>query len=120
MKQIIRLTEGDLHKIVKESVNKVLTELDWRTYHNAALKSRAKSNDKDFEAPERAFHQKRSNEFEKYADKKFQDKHGISRFSARRAHNDFNSTLDDLRAGAEVSRNDRGGDEYRDGKWRKK
>ena len=34
----IRLTESDLNKVVKESVNKVLTELDWRTYANAAKK----------------------------------------------------------------------------------
>ena len=61
-KKLIRLTESDLHRIVKESVNKVLTELDWRTYANAAKKSgdeaigRIKSgekfsdlkNDKDF------------------------------------------------------------------------
>ena len=37
-KQVIKITESDLHKIVKESVNKVLTELDWRTYANAAKK----------------------------------------------------------------------------------
>lgn len=29
-KKLIRLTEGDLHRIINESVNKVLTELDWR------------------------------------------------------------------------------------------
>ena len=29
-KKLIRLTESDLHRIVKESVNKVLTELDTR------------------------------------------------------------------------------------------
>ena len=38
-KRLIRLTESDLHNIVKESVNKVLTELDWKTYMNAADKS---------------------------------------------------------------------------------
>ena len=38
-KRLIRLTESDLHRIVKESVNKVLTELDWKTYMNAADKS---------------------------------------------------------------------------------
>ena len=62
MKKTIRLTESDLHRIVKESVNKILTELDWRTYANAAKKAgtetigRIKSgekfndlkNDKDF------------------------------------------------------------------------
>lgn len=36
MKKIIRLTEQDLHRIVKESVNRVITELDWKTYNNAA------------------------------------------------------------------------------------
>ena len=38
-KKLIKLTEQDLHRIVKESVNKVLTELDWRTYANAAKKA---------------------------------------------------------------------------------
>ena len=37
-KKLIRLTESDLHRIVKESVNQVLTELDWKTYANAARK----------------------------------------------------------------------------------
>jgi len=32
MKKIIRLTESDLHKIVKESVNKILGELKGYTY----------------------------------------------------------------------------------------
>lgn len=38
-KQVIRLTESDLHRIIKESVNKVLTELDWKTYANAEKKA---------------------------------------------------------------------------------
>ena len=46
-KQVIRLTEGDLHNIIKESVNKVLTELDWKTYANAYKKAR------ETETPER-------------------------------------------------------------------
>lgn len=29
MKKIIRLTENDLHKIIKESVKKVLKEANW-------------------------------------------------------------------------------------------
>ena len=39
-KKLIRLTEGDLLRIVKESVNKVLTELDWKTYASASDKAR--------------------------------------------------------------------------------
>ena len=39
MKKIVRLTESDLHGIIRNSVNKILSELDWRTYANAANKS---------------------------------------------------------------------------------
>ena len=40
MKQIIRLTEGDLHRIIRKSVNEALiNELDWRTYQSAYDKS---------------------------------------------------------------------------------
>lgn len=45
MKKRVRLTESDLHRIVKESVNKVLTELDWKTYANAAKKSHERALD---------------------------------------------------------------------------
>ena len=34
-KQLIKLTEEDLHNIIKESVNNILAELDWRTYDAA-------------------------------------------------------------------------------------
>ena len=36
--KLVRLTESDLHRIINESVNKVLTELDWKTYANAEKK----------------------------------------------------------------------------------
>lgn len=39
MKQIIRLTEGDLRRIITNSVNEALNELDWKTYANAAQKA---------------------------------------------------------------------------------
>ena len=48
-KKLVRLTEGDLHKIIKESVNKVLTELDWKTYQSAAEKSYDKAYDEKFD-----------------------------------------------------------------------
>lgn len=38
-KQIIRLTESDLHKIIEESVEQIISELDWRTYDKAAEKA---------------------------------------------------------------------------------
>ena len=39
MKKTIRLTESDLHRVIKESVKQCLTELDWKTYQNAAEKA---------------------------------------------------------------------------------
>lgn len=38
-KNRIRLTESQLHSVIKESVKQVLSELDWKTYANAAKKS---------------------------------------------------------------------------------
>jgi hypothetical protein len=34
----VRLTEGQLHNVIRESVNQILNELDWKTYYNAAHK----------------------------------------------------------------------------------
>lgn len=34
----VRLTEGQLHNVIKESVKQVLSELDWKTYANAEKK----------------------------------------------------------------------------------
>ena len=62
-KKIIRLTESDLHNIVKESVNKILSEMDWKTYANAAQKSYARGED-------------RANRFASAADKAFNRDYG--------------------------------------------
>ena len=42
MKQKIRLTEGDLHRMIRECVHGALNELDWKTYANAEKKARAR------------------------------------------------------------------------------
>ena len=34
----VRLTEGQLHNVIRESVNQILNELDWKTYDNAERK----------------------------------------------------------------------------------
>jgi len=64
MKKAIRLTESDLHKIIKESVNSILTELDWKTYMNAARK-RKEQGEVD-----------RASDLETYAQDVFAKKHG--------------------------------------------
>lgn len=63
MKKILRLTEEDLKNLVKEGVNKVLSELDWRTYHSAAVKD---------------YDKKRANKFAAMRDKKFNDEYEYS------------------------------------------
>ena len=62
-KKIIRLTEGDLHRIIKESVNNVLTELNWKTYANAANKRAEQGNEK------------KATDLSNYAMKAFSDEH---------------------------------------------
>ena len=48
MKQKIRLTEGDLHRIIRNCVNEaLLNELDWRTYQSAHEKQEKKIHDDD-------------------------------------------------------------------------
>ena len=42
MKQVIKLTEGDLHRMIRECVHGALNELDWKTYANAEKKARAR------------------------------------------------------------------------------
>ena len=61
MKKLVRLTEQDLHNIIKESVNKLLNELDWRTYHSAAMKD---------------YNKKRAQKFADMRNKLFNDEYG--------------------------------------------
>ena len=44
MKRITRLTESDLHRIVRESVKRVLNEVSTDTLHNAYQKSQDLTN----------------------------------------------------------------------------
>lgn len=46
----IRLTESKLKQIVEESVKNVLTELDWKTYANAARKDKNPKRKKEFQS----------------------------------------------------------------------
>ena len=46
-KRKVRLTESQLHRVIKESVKQMLSGLDWKTYQNAAKKSHLKALDND-------------------------------------------------------------------------
>ena len=43
----VRLTEGQLHNVIRESVNNILNEIDWKTYDNAATKRIRRKKDPD-------------------------------------------------------------------------
>lgn len=47
MKQAVKLNEEQLRKVVAESVQKILNELDWKTYANAARKAKLKGDDRE-------------------------------------------------------------------------
>ena len=44
----VRLTESQLHNVIKESIKQVLSELDWKTYANAADKMSRERGDADY------------------------------------------------------------------------
>ena len=47
----VRLTEVQLHNVIRESVNQILNELDWKTYENAARKKYDQMDPKDRQGP---------------------------------------------------------------------
>jgi hypothetical protein len=84
-KQLIRLTESDLHRIIKESVNNILSELDYKTYANAEKEAskRADANywrdkgEKGFGVYNKAAHERmRADRFGKHAQNAFDRDYG--------------------------------------------
>lgn len=59
----VRISEQNLHNIIKESVKQCLTELDWKTYMNAARKRQEQGKGAQ------------SQELENYAQQQFQQQH---------------------------------------------
>lgn len=72
----IRLTESDLHRLIKESVNEILSELDWRTYANAVRKAKEKAE----KAPDIYEKKRRSNQassFRKASDEAYSKQYNL-------------------------------------------
>lgn len=67
MKQIIRLTESDLHKIIKASVNKILRESEWYDHHDPDYKGGEEHISNEIE---RRKERKRDNAFDEYLNSK--------------------------------------------------
>lgn len=76
-KKIIRLTESDLHRIVENSVKRVIKEMDYETYASAANKSFKLA--KNSKTPEDvAFHTRRGENFAKHSENEFNKKFKVS------------------------------------------
>lgn len=79
---LIRITESDLHNMVKESVNKILTELDWKTYMNASRRRKLQGDEFRGKFPhtslghERNSFDDKADDLESAAQRAFQMKHG--------------------------------------------
>ena len=84
MKRTIKLTESDLHRIIKESVKRVLSEsetgIDWRTLQNAAFKSYNRGYDEHFDDKEQfEKDMERTGRFAQAARDAFKQQHPTSR-----------------------------------------
>ena len=70
MKRKIKLTESQLHNIISESVQEILSELDWRTYQSAFEK------DEDPNYPKKSRRHGRSSDFRQAANNAFNRQNG--------------------------------------------
>ena len=70
-KNVVRITENELKRIVNESVNRILTELDWKTYANASRKryDQYRSNPQDVDKFNKGY------ELGSYANDRFHDEY---------------------------------------------
>lgn len=124
MSKKIRLTESDLHNIIRESVENILSELDWKTNRNAQRKSEKLSFDNSLSDEERSYHRERGKQFRKYADEQFKDKYGANYYSSDHNPNTgskypYEGNEKRYKGLADKGRYERGGYKYEDGKYHK-
>ena len=79
-KNRIRLTESQLHKVIKESVKQVLSELDWKTYANAAEKAKERWSNTFDDKKSRQKYRDMWDKFDKASEKTFNDEYGTSKY----------------------------------------
>lgn len=110
MKRTIKLTENDLHNIIKESVNHILSELDWRTYQSAAEKANDRahslSNSDDIEEKQKRRRQARN--LHNMAKEKANTQYGLDPNNVRFTTSKRNKDISDFHKGDSI---------YKDGKW---
>lgn len=120
----IKLTESELHRIVKESVQEVLNELDWRTYDNARGKALDKADNTDnvYEKQRRI---NQANDFSSASTKGYSKQYGLEDFDNNETNRGSRTpTNGELKKAAKRSDDAlayyTGKQEYKDGKWQNK
>ena len=124
-KKTIRLTESDLHNIIKESVNNILSELDWRTYQSAADKAEELASNATFDNYEKLRRKRQAHRLQKTAIDRTNSQYGLPEdFDEKMTHGDgisFEPTQGQLKNASrrqkDLQKYFRGESSYKDGKW---
>ena len=129
---VIRVNEKMFSKIINESVNKILSELDWRTYATAGEKASNLSDNPNISTYEKQRRANQAASFNKYSNKVCDTQYGIDKIKDRALKHKIDKsngrTSDDFAyTNGELKRLDRqsndaynffqGNQEYHNGKW---
>lgn len=120
----IKLTESELHRIVKESVQEVLNELDWRTYDSARTKALDKANNTD-NVYEKKRRTNQANDFASASNKRYSKQYGLEDFDDNETNRGSRTpTNGELKKAAKRADDAvsyyKGNQEYKNGKWQNK
>lgn len=127
-KKILRLTESELGKMIRESVDNVLSELDWRTYASAEEKARHAAGDPKlgrYDSMRRGLQKKK---FKDASNRARERQYGLDKIDARKQRYDdalqsdlYEPTNGELkrlqRHEDDLAAWNRGEAKYKDGKW---
>lgn len=124
MKRKIKLTESDLHNIIKESVNHILSELDWRTYQSASDKAHRLS-DETNDTYEKERRRNQAINFAKMSKEKYSSQYNLPQsFDRDMEYGNIQPTQGQLKNAARRNQDTtnfyNGKSEYKNGKWQDK
>lgn len=96
-KQVIRLSEQDFHKLINESVSKVLQELDWRTYSSAGEEASKYNYNDNVDEFEKERKKRQAKKFGQAADDELERKFRLKDFDANRRNKEYVPSQGELR-----------------------
>ena len=124
MKRKIKLTESELHNIIKESVNHILSELDWRTYQSASDKAHRLS-DETNEPYEKKRRRNQAINFANMSKEKYSSQYNLPQsFDRDMEYGNIKPTQGQLKNATRRNQDTynfyNGKSEYKNGKWQDK